>query len=141
MNALSDGIMVIIILLVSLVVLYISIMCIRYIVLTRLEKDRREIGMLKAVGISRMDIRKLYLSKYLLLSAIGCLVGSVSACVIALPLGKGMRELYGEADDPVLVYAVMIAGAVFAPAFAAWPATALPAFFAFREPNPKSTAE
>ncbi len=116
MNALSDGIMVIIILLVSVVVLCISIMCIRYIVLTRLEKDRREIGMLKAVGISRMDIRKLYLSKYLLLSAIGSLVGSVSACVIALPLGKGMRELYGEADDPVLVYAVMIAGAVLAEA-------------------------
>lgn len=116
MNALSDGIMVIIILLVSLVVLYISIMCIRYIVLTRLEKDRREIGMLKAVGISRTDIRKLYLSKYLLLSAIGCIAGSLLACVIALPLGKGMRELYGEADDPVLVYSLMIIGAILAEA-------------------------
>ena len=114
MNALSDGIMIIIILLVAFVVLYISIMCIRYIILTQLEKDRREIGMLKAVGISRKDIRKLYISKYLLLSLIGCVVGIVSACIIAVPLGKSMRELYGEAENAALIYTVMVIGAAFA---------------------------
>ena len=66
MNALSDGVMILIILLVSIVVLFISVLCIRYIILTQLEKDRREIGMLKAVGISRKDIRSLYISKYLI---------------------------------------------------------------------------
>lgn len=114
MNALSDGIMIIIILLVAFVVLFISIMCIRYIILTQLEKDRREIGMLKAVGISRLDIRKLYLSKYLLLSLVGCLVGIVSACIIAVPLGRSMRELYGEAENVILIYAFMIIGAALA---------------------------
>ena len=114
MNALSDGIMIIIILLVAFVVLYISIMCIRYIILTQLEKDRREIGMLKAVGISRKDIRKLYISKYLFLSLIGCVVGIVSACIIAVPLGKSMRELYGEAENVALIYIVMVIGAAFA---------------------------
>ena len=53
MNALSDGIMIIVILLVAFVVLYISVMCIRYIILTQLEKDRREIGMMKSIGIAR----------------------------------------------------------------------------------------
>lgn len=114
MNALSDGIMIIVILLVAFVVLYISVMCIRYIILTQLEKDRREIGMMKSIGIARKDIRQLYMSKYLLLSLAGCIAGSVLACILAVPLGSNMKELYGEAQHPVLVYAGMIAGAVLA---------------------------
>lgn len=114
MNALSDGIMILVILLVSVVVLFISILCIRYIILTQMEKDRREIGMLKAVGISRKDIRNLYMSKYLILSAIGCIVGIVTALFIAKPLGEGMRELYGEAENEVLVYILMFIGAILA---------------------------
>lgn len=114
MNALSDGIMILVILLVSVVVLFISILCIRYIILTQMEKDRREIGMLKAVGISRIDIRNLYMSKYLILSAIGCLVGIVTALFIAKPLGEGMRELYGEAENAALVYILMFIGAILA---------------------------
>lgn len=116
MNTLSDGIMIIVILLVAFVVLYISVMCIRYIILTQLEKDRRETGMMKAIGISRKDIRRLYMSKYLLLSVTGCIAGTALACVLAVPLGRNMRELYGEADNAVLVYAAMIAGAVLAEA-------------------------
>ena len=116
MNALSDGIMIIVILLVAFVVLYISVMCIRYIILTQLEKDRREIGMMKSIGIARKDIRSLYMAKYLLLSLGGCIVGSVLACILAVPLGSNMKELYGEAQDPALVYAGMIAGAVLAEA-------------------------
>ena len=116
MNALSDGIMIIVILLVAFVVLYISVMCIRYIILTQLEKDRREIGMMKAVGLSKKDIRRLYMAKYLLLSITGCIAGSAFACALAVPLGRNMRELYGEADNIIFVYAGMIAGAVFAEA-------------------------
>ena len=60
MNALSDGMMILVILLVGAVVLFISMLCIRYMILTQLEKDKREIGMLKAVGISKKDLRSLY---------------------------------------------------------------------------------
>jgi len=51
--------MILVILLVSVVVLLISMLCIRYIILTQLEKDKTGIGMLKAVGISRQGIRSL----------------------------------------------------------------------------------
>lgn len=116
MNALSDGIMILVILLISVVVLIISVICIRYIILTQMEKDRREVGMLKAVGISRKDIKNLYVSKYMFLSAIGCLVGIIAALIIAKPLGEGMRELYGKAENAVLIYILMILGAILAEA-------------------------
>jgi len=114
MNALSDGMMILVILLVSVVVLLISILCIRYIILTQLEKDKTGIGMLKAVGISRRDIRKLYMSKYLILSAVGCMAGVIAAIITAKPVGAQMRELYGNAGNTGLIYALMILGALAA---------------------------
>ncbi len=116
MNALSDGMMILVILLVSVVVLLISILCIRYIILTQLEKDKTGIGMLKAVGISRRDIRKLYMSKYLILSAAGGMTGVIAAMIISGPVGAQMRELYGNAGNIGLIYALMILGALAAEA-------------------------
>ncbi|MDI9469750.1 MAG: ABC transporter permease [Bacillota bacterium] len=112
MNALSDGMMILVILLVSVVVLLISILCIRYLILTQLEKDRREIGMLKSVGIARRDIRSLYFSRYLLLSVMGGLLGVLAAVLIAEPLGAEMRELYGKVGNMSRIYALMFLGAL-----------------------------
>ena len=114
MNALSDGMMILVILLVSVVVLLISMLCIRYIILTQLEKDKTGIGMLKAVGVSRRDIRKLYMSKYLILSVVGCMTGVIAAIITAKPVGAQMRELYGNAGNIGLIYALMILGALAA---------------------------
>ena len=114
MNALSDGMMILVILLVSTVILLISILCIRYIILTQLEKDKKEIGMLKAVGVSRRDIRRLYFQKYLLLSAAGCFSGIIMASIAARPLGTQMRELYGDAGNTGMVYVLTVLGSIAA---------------------------
>lgn len=112
MNALSDGMMILVILLVSTIVLLISMLCIRYMMLTQLEKDKRQIGMLKALGFSKKDVRGLCFAKYLLLSAFGCLAGMLAAALLAKPLGVRMRELYGTAGHPALLYAKMAIGAL-----------------------------
>ena len=114
MNALSDGMMIFIILLISVVALFISILCIRYIILTQLEKDKRRIGMMKAVGISRRGIGGLYFAKYLVLSAGGCLAGAILAAVAGKHLGTHMRELYGDAGNMGAIYAAMVLGAAAA---------------------------
>ena len=114
MNALSDGMMILVILLVSILVLFISILCIRYIILTQLEKDKRDIGMLKAVGISRRGIRSMYFSKYLLLSAAGCLAGLILAITLSKPLGAQMRDLYGNAGNRGLIPALTVLGCLAA---------------------------
>lgn len=54
MNALSDGIMILVILLVGIGVLLISLLCIRFITALGVEKDRKEVGMLKALGIAEI---------------------------------------------------------------------------------------
>ena len=99
MNALSDGMMILVILLVSVVILAISILCIRYILLTSLEKDKKEIGMLKATGISRADIHSMYFTKFLALSAAGSILGGLCALLLSIPLCRQMRDLYGMPDN------------------------------------------
>lgn len=110
MNALSDGMMILVILLVSVVILSISILCIRYILLTSLEKDKREIGMMKAVGISRTDIHSLYFSKFLTLSVIGAFTGMICALSVSVPLRRQMNELYGIPENMGLIYLLSAAG-------------------------------
>lgn len=98
MNALSDGMMILVILLVSIVVLLISILCIRFILALRLERDKKEIGMLKALGIGKKEIRQLYFAKYILFSVCGAFIGLVLARTMQKPLLRQMQELYGASS-------------------------------------------
>lgn len=107
MNALSDGIMILVILLVGIGVLLISLLCIRFITVLGVEKDRKEVGMLKAVGIGNKHIRFLYFSKYILLSCVGAVVGFWGAGILKKPLSEKLRELYGASDQGL--FSVVIA--------------------------------
>ena len=95
MNALSDGLMILVILLVSVVSLLISMLCIRFSLLTQIEADRKEIGMLKAIGISRDDIRQLYNMKFLALSGLGAVLGLLLAFLVKGSISAQVQELYG----------------------------------------------
>ena len=99
MNALSDGIMILVILLVGIGVLLISLLCIRFITALCVESDRKEVGMLKALGIANNQIRFLYFSKYILLSCIGSVVGLLGAGMLKRPLSEKLRELYGSSGQ------------------------------------------
>ena len=117
MNALSDGIMVFIILLVSVLMLGISILCIRFMLFTRLEEDRKEIGMLKAIGVDRRQIRQLYFSRVAALSGVGALGGILAAYLVKRPLTGRMRELYGTSENGIqgfwiAVLCVAVSGAI-----------------------------
>jgi len=102
MNALSDGIMIIIIFLAGAAVLLISLLCIRFILLIQTERDKDEICTLKALGIAGNDIKRLYFSKYLAFSVFGAAAGVAAAFILRIPLGREIRELYGSGGNGVL---------------------------------------
>lgn len=99
MNALSDGTMIFVIFLMSIIVLLISILCIHFILSLQMERDRKEVGMLKALGIGRKEIRRLYFAKYLLFSLCGAFIGLGTAAILQKPLVRQLQELYGTADQ------------------------------------------
>lgn len=111
MNALSDGLMILVILLVSGVLLLISMLCIRFTLLTQLEADGREIGMLKAIGLPKEEIRRLYTLKFSALSGLGAVCGLLLTFLLQGPLSARMRELYGASENGWLGFPAALAGA------------------------------
>ena len=110
MNALSDGLMILVILLVSVVLLLISMLCIRFTLLTQLEADRKEIGMMKAIGMPREEIRNRYFLKFLALSGLGAVCGLVLAFASKGALSAQMQELYGPSENGGLAILAAFAG-------------------------------
>lgn len=98
-NALSDGILVGIILLISGLIIAIALLCIRFALLATIENDYREIGVMKAIGMRVADIRKIYLGKYAAIAAIGCAAGYALAFVFADGLTEGIRLYMGTSGS------------------------------------------
>lgn len=122
-NAISDGILIAVILLVSLLLMIIAFLCIRFTLLARIEEDYREIGVMKAIGLRNADIKKLYLFKYVCLSGISCLVGYLLSLLskgwllrdIRLSMGESAYASLAVMAAALLVFAVflMIIGFVY----------------------------
>ena len=98
-NAISDGLMIAVILLVSVLVVGIAFMCIRFTLLAKIEDDYREIGVMKAIGLRVSDIKKIYFQKYAAIAAVGCILGFVLSFVFRGMLLENIRLYMGESDN------------------------------------------
>lgn len=104
LNAISDGLMIAVILLISLLVVAIAFMCIRFTLLTKIEEDYREIGVMKAIGLRVADIQKMYLAKYGVIAVIGCMLGFACSFFLRDILLENIRLFMGETDNVSLIW-------------------------------------
>lgn len=112
MNALSDGVMIAMILLAGVVLLLISLLCIRFTLLAELEGDLPQIGMMKAIGLSNKEIKSLYFLKFPVLSFWGSFVGIVMVWAFQGMFSGQIRELYGPSVNENMAYVIAAAGIV-----------------------------
>lgn len=99
LNAISDGLMIVVILLVSALVVAITFMCIRFTLLAKIEDDYREIGVMKAMGLRVSDIQKIYLAKYTVIAAVGSILGFSLSFVFRDMLLENIRLYMGESEN------------------------------------------
>lgn len=99
LNAISDGLMIAVILLVSALVVAIAFMCIRFTLLAKIEDDYREIGVMKAIGLRVSDLKKIYLAKYAAIAAAGCILGFALSFVFRGMLLENIRLYMGESEN------------------------------------------
>ena len=109
-NAISDGMMIGVILLVSALVVAIAFMCIRFTLLAKIEDDYREIGVMKAIGLRVSDIKKIYLAKYTAVAAAGCILGFILSFVFRDALLENIRLYMGESANSSLALLFGIIG-------------------------------
>ncbi len=102
LNGLSDGLMIAVILLVSLLVVAVAFLCIRFTLLAKIEDDYREIGVMKAIGLRVADIKKIYLAKYAAMAAAGSLLGFALSLVLRDALLANIRLFMGESANASL---------------------------------------
>lgn len=75
MSAFTDITTVFVLILVSILLVFVALICIKFTILAALEEEMKEIGTMKAIGIPFADIRALYLGKYRVLAFTGVFIG------------------------------------------------------------------
>lgn len=96
-NAMSDVAIAMVIILISILLIIISALCIKLSFLATIDEDLREIGVMKAMGISKKDIKKVYLTKYRAMSVAAGIIGYLLSFAVVNMFSGNMR-LYLSSD-------------------------------------------
>ncbi|MDF2949066.1 MAG: hypothetical protein K0R07_1093 [Sedimentibacter sp.] len=111
LSALTDITTVFVLLLVSILLIIVSFICVKYAIMAALEEDIREIGTMKAIGIRFADIRELYLIKYRILSTIGVITGYIFALLMSKAFTKHISTTFGDTEfSPFAIILSIIVG-------------------------------
>lgn len=101
-NAITDGIMIAVLILISILVIIVTFLCIRFSLLAKIEEDYKEIGVLKGIGLRVSAIKGIYLAKYGLMAALGSVLGFGLAVLLQRPLSANIRLYLGETSKPFI---------------------------------------
>ena len=96
-NAMSDTLVAMVIIFISFLLIIISSICIRLTFLATIDEDLREIGVMKAMGISKKDIKMVYLIKYRVMAVVAGIIGYLLSFVVVNMFNANMR-LYISSD-------------------------------------------
>lgn len=110
LNAISDGLMIAVILLVSVLVVIIALMCIRFTLLAKMEDEYRDIGVMKAIGFTAASIKKIYLIPYAVMAGIGCMLGFTISYLSKGLLLQNIRLYMGEVEDSIFSVVIGVIG-------------------------------
>lgn len=112
LSALTDIVMVFVLLLVSILLIIVSFICVKFSIMAALEEEVREIGTMKAIGLSFTDIRALYLTKYRVLALVGVGVGYVVALLCSNVVTKHISSAFGYIQTSALTGVLSLAVSV-----------------------------
>ncbi|MEN8907436.1 MAG: FtsX-like permease family protein [Clostridiales bacterium] len=102
LNAISDGIIATVVILVSILLCIIAILCLRFTILSTIEEDYREIGVMKAIGIKKKDIRKIYMVKYIAMSLSASITGFILSLFVNKLFTSNIMVYMGSAPKTLL---------------------------------------
>ena len=111
MNSLSDGLVAGVVVLMSLLLVVIAILSLRFTLLATIEEDTKEIGVMKAIGIARADIKRLYLAKYVVMGATAVFLGYLASLLLNQVLSANVLLYIGSASKSVWQTAVPLVAA------------------------------
>ncbi|MGG3892152.1 FtsX-like permease family protein [Metabacillus fastidiosus] len=112
LSALTDGIIVAVIILVSFLLIIIAILCLRLTILATMEEDYKEIGVMKAIGIEENYIKRIYMTKYIVTGAAATITGYLVSLFTGLLFSANIMLYAGAASETILQYMIPVIAAV-----------------------------
>ncbi len=100
-----DTVIAAILMVVSVLLLLIAFVILRFTIAFTLQEDYREIGVMKAIGLKNRDIRKLYLAKDLALAVVGAALGIAASFPFSTFMTQGIQNnmaLESTSANPLL---------------------------------------
>ncbi len=110
----GDGMVAAVVIMVSVLLLVVGALCLRFSFLTAAEQDYREIGVLKAIGVPPRGIKRIYLTKYALLAGIAVALGLPAGLALTPVLARNITRYMGSNPSiwnwmvPILAAAVVL---------------------------------
>lgn len=98
-SAVSDGIMIAVIVLIGILVILIALLCVRFTLLAKIEDDYQEIGLMRAIGMQLSDIRSIYLAIYGAMAGAGCILGFLLSLLVRKPMQESIRLNLGDSGN------------------------------------------
>lgn len=108
-NAISDGLVAIALMFVSLLLIAIALLNVRFVIRGSLEDGVRQIGAMKAIGLPNSTISGLYLSMYIAMTLVACIIGGGLAIPASQALTSGIQASYAAAPVTALTIFAPIA--------------------------------
>ena len=96
-NAFSDGLVAVALVFLSLLLITIALLNLRFVIRGTLEDEVREIGAMKAIGLPSRAIAGLYLAKYSVMTLLACVVGGLLAVLATDLLTRSVQANYAAA--------------------------------------------
>lgn len=108
LNGIGDGLMSGLILLVSVLFMVIAILNIRLVLLSTLEQEAREIGALRAIGLSQKEVAHLYKIKFRALAFVACGLAVCMAFFTSNVMLKNISLNFGLSEVTVWTYLIPV---------------------------------
>lgn len=111
-----DMLIAAILLVVSVCLIFVSMVILRFITMFTITEEYREIGVMKALGIKDSGIRKLYLAKYFAIAVCGTAAGLVLSFLFGKMMMEGVSKkiiISGEDNFLINIGVAVLAGVVF----------------------------
>jgi putative ABC transport system permease protein len=96
MTMIGDGMVAAVVIMVSILLLVVGLLCLRFSFLTAAEQDYREIGVLKAIGVAPRGVKRIYLTKYALLAGIASVLGLLGGLALTPLLTRNITRYMGS---------------------------------------------
>lgn len=115
LSALTDIVTVFVLLLVSILLIFVSFICVKFTIMAALEEEIREIGTMKAIGLPFGDIRDLYIYKYNVLAMVGIIAGYILALLISGIFTSHITTTFGnmKISSLALIFSLIVGCLIF----------------------------